>query len=146
VNGIKQLKLVPKGIRRGNGGLAQPWNEIVLHYKDLVENYHWQFEPMLGLVEALAASTASCDLFPTTSMHRLLVTDSEKFHHDDNVLFVSYDQKKKEFEFEHRTLSGKNDKKICDKEDALETLRLFLKYKFGVLFDSKAKAKNTFGN
>jgi hypothetical protein len=134
-------EITPKGIRRSKGGLAQPWDKIVLHYKKLVEEYHWQFEPMLDLVKELAKSRVSCDLFPTTSMHTLLVTDSERFHHNDNVLLVSYDQNKKEFNFEHRTLSGKNDKKICEKKDGLKTLRLFLKYKFGVLFDpTPAKA------
>ncbi len=41
---------------------------------------------MLHLVESLAASAVASELFPTTSMHTLLITDNEQFHHDDNVL------------------------------------------------------------
>ena len=67
---------------------------------------------------------------------------NEQFHHNDNVLFISYDPEKHKFEFEHRTLSDKNDKKICDEKDAFQTLSLFLKYKFGVLFDPKVKTKS----
>ena len=93
---------------------------------------------MLHLVECLAASPFADELFPTTSMHTLLITDNEQFHHDDNVLFITYDSRKHEFKFEHRTLSGKNDEKICGENEAMQTLSLFLKYKFGILFDSKA--------
>ena len=94
---------------------------------------------MLNLVESLAASPIASELFPTTSMHTLLITDNEQFHHNDNVLFISYDPEKHKFEFEHRTLSDKNDKKFCDEKDAFQTLSLFIKYKFGVLFDPKVK-------
>ena len=93
---------------------------------------------MLDLVELLANSSAACELFPTTSMGTLLIADNEQFRRNDNVLHVSYDAVKQEFHFEHQTLSGKNDKRICSKEDGLQTLKLFLKYKFGVLFDPKA--------
>jgi len=74
-------------------------------------------------------------------MHRLLITDSEQFYFDDNVLFVTYDGNTREFEFEHRTLAAKNDKKKSGEAGALQTLSLFLKYKFGVLLDSKAADK-----
>ena len=137
---LKQIKLRPKDIRQSRGGRAEPWENIVKHYRLCIG--HWQCEPMLHLVESLAASSVANELFPTTSMHTLLITDSEQFYHDDNVLFISYNPKKREFEFEHRTLSHKNDKKICSEEEVFQTLRLFLKYKFGVLFDPKA-ASNT---
>ena len=138
--GIKQIKLTP-GIRRGTESLAKSWEKIVSHYKVCVENYHWRFEPMLDLVESLAASSVADELFLTTSMHTLLITDNEKFHHDDNVLFISYDPKKSEFDFEHKTLSGKNDRKTCGEKEVFQTLSLFLKYKFGVLFDPSLKIK-----
>jgi hypothetical protein len=134
---LKQLKIPPKGIRRARSGRAVPWAKIVEHYRTLIEKYHLPYEPMLNLVESLAASPVANELFPHTSMNTLLITDDEQAHHDDNVLIVSYDSKKREFEFEHRTLSHKNDKKICEESEAPQTLSLFLKYKFGVLFDSK---------
>lgn len=133
---IKQINLRPKDIRQSRGGRAVSWENIIKHYRTLIEKYHLQFEPMLHLVKSLAASPVAGELFPTTSMHTLLITDSEQFYHNDNVLFVSYNSKKHEFQFEHRTLAGKNDKKTCDEEEAFQTLSLFLKYKFGALFSS----------
>jgi hypothetical protein len=129
---IKQIKLRPKDIRQSRGGRAVPWENIVKHYKLCIG--HWRCEPMLHLIESLAASTVANELFPTTSMHTLLITDNEQFYHDDNMLFISYDPEKQKFQFEHRTLSGKNDKRICDEAEVFQTLSLFLKYKFGVLF------------
>jgi hypothetical protein len=132
---IKQIKLRPKDVRQSRGGRARPWGEIVDHYQ------HCRCGPMLHLVELLATSSIANELFPTTSMHTLLITDSEQFYHDDNVLFISFDPDKHKFEFEHRTLSNKNDKKSCGEEEVFQTLSLFLKYKFGVLFDPKAANK-----
>ena len=136
---LKPIKYPPKGIRKSRGGSAVPWAKILEHYKRVIEKYDWPYEPMLRLVESLAASPIAGELFPVTSMHTLLITDSETFYHDDNVLFISYNPHKHEFRFEHRTLSQKNDAKACSEKEAMQTLSLFLKYKFGVLFDAKAK-------
>src|SRR5450756_1254017 len=105
-------EITPKGIRRSRGGRAEPWSEIVQRY---------QGKPMFELVSAIAASPVSEELFATTSMHRLLITDSEQFYFDDNVLFVTYDGNTREFEFEHRTLAAKNDKKKSGEAGALQT-------------------------
>lgn len=96
---------------------------------------------MLHLVESLAASSFSTELFPHTSHNTLVITDSEQFHRDDNELLISYDPQNHKFEFEHRTLSGKNDKRICREEEAFQTLSLFLKYKFGILFNQSEVIK-----
>jgi hypothetical protein len=125
-------EITPKGIRRGRGGRAISWSKILQRY---------QGEPMFKLVSAIVASPVSGELFAMTSMSRLLITDSEQFYFDDNVLSVSYDAEAQEFEFEHRTLAAKNDKKRTGEADALQTLILFLKYKFGVLLDSKTADK-----
>jgi hypothetical protein len=126
--------IVPKGICRGTSMSASPWSKIVQRYKDLAD-HNSQFEPMFGMVSALAASPAIEQLFATTSMHTLLIANQEQFHSDDNVLFVSYQRDTREFEFEHRTPAAKNDRRKCGEAEALQTLSLFIKYKFGVLFD-----------
>lgn len=138
---LKQIKMPPKGVRRGSGGHAVPWEKIVKHYRDCIEEYHWRYEPMLRLVESLAASPFASELFPHTSHHTLLITDNEQFHRDDNELLISYDSQNRKFEFEHRTLSNKNDKQICGEEAAFQTLSLFLKYKFGILFNQSEVTK-----
>jgi hypothetical protein len=93
---------------------------------------------MLHLVEWIAGSPAASDLFPTLSMGRLLITDSPTFYHDDNVLFISYDQSSRQFEFEHRTLARHDDRKTCAESEAVQTLDLFLRHKYGVLLQIPA--------
>jgi hypothetical protein len=134
---IKQIKLPSKGSPRRGGGRTQTWETVAVRYQELIEKYHWKYEPMLNLVEAIAASPVAKELYPTTSMSHLLITDTEQFFRGDNVLVIVYDSDKHRFEFEHQTQSGKNDKKSCDEGEAMQTLRLFLKYKFGVLFNPK---------
>jgi hypothetical protein len=95
---------------------------------------------MLNLIEKLAVSPVAKELYPHTSMATLVITDDEQFYFNDNLLSIDYNSKTREFDFEHRTLSGKNDKKTCREAEALQTLSLFLKYKFGILFDPKAAA------
>jgi hypothetical protein len=138
---LKQIKILPKDVRQGCGGHAVSWEKIVKRYRDCIEKYHWRYEPMLHLVESLAASSFSTELFPHTSHHTLLITDNEQFYHNDNELRISYSPRNQKFEFEHRTLSGKNDKKICSEEESFQTLSLFLKYKFGILFNQSEAAK-----
>jgi hypothetical protein len=138
---LKQIKFPQKGVRRGSGGHAVPWEKIVKHYTDCVEKYNLHYEPMLRLAESLATSSIASELFPHTSMHTLLITDNEQFYHDDNELRISYDSQNHKFKFEHRTLSGKNDKKICSESEAFQTLSLFLKYKFGILFNQSGAIK-----
>jgi len=72
-------------------------------------------------------------------MFTLIIGDEEERYWDDNLLFINYKARSHTFNFEHRTLSGKNDKKVCTESEALETLRLFLKYKFAVLLNPSAK-------
>ena len=93
---------------------------------------------MLRLVERVADSAAATVLFPTLSMGRLLITDSSTFYHDDNVLFISYDQSSRQFEFEHRTLARHDDRKRCAESEAVQTLDLFLRYKYGVSLQTPA--------
>jgi hypothetical protein len=111
---------------------------VVGWYRRAIAEHHWQFETMLILVERIAASPAATALFPTLSMGRLLITDGPTFYFDDNVLFVSYDQSKRQFEFEHRTLARHDDRKTCAESEAMETLELFLRYKYGVLLQTPA--------
>jgi hypothetical protein len=138
---LKQIKIPAKGVCRGGGGHSVPWKNIVKHYRLRIEKYHLGYEPMLHLVESLAASPFASELFPHTSMETLLITDNEQFYHNDNELLISYSPQNHNFKFEHRTLSGKNDKKICGEEEAFQTLGLFLKYKFGILFSQSEVTK-----
>jgi len=119
-------------------GQALTWPQVVDWYRRVIAEHHWQFETMLSLAERIAASPAATSLFPTLSMGRLLITDGPTFYFNDNVLFVSYDQSKRQFEFEHRTLARHDDRKTCAESEAMQTLELFLRYKYGVLLQTPA--------
>jgi len=83
--------------------------------------------PMLRLVESLAASPASSEIFGATSMFDLLLSDNRDFRGGDSTLCVSYDLAARQFQFRHRTFSGHDDQKSCAESEALQTLRLFLR-------------------
>jgi hypothetical protein len=121
---------------KGKGSKAATWPQVIEWYRRAIAVHHWQFEPMLHLAERIAASPAASELFPTLSMGRLLITDGPTFYHDDNVLFITYDQSSRQFEFEHRTLARHDDHKTCAESEAFQTLDLFLRYKYGVLLQT----------
>lgn len=125
-------------LKRQVAGQAMTWQQVVDWYRRVIAEHHWQFQTMLSLVERIAASSAATSIFPTLSMGRLLITDSPTFYHDDNVLFISYDQSSRQFEFEHRTLSRHDDRKTCAESEAVQTIDLFLRYKYGVLLQTPA--------
>jgi hypothetical protein len=133
-------EIIPKRIQRARADAAQPWDIIVKRFQELTLR-NLRFEPMLKLVSAIAASPQAEELFAMKSMHSVLITDTEEIRNNDNVLLVSYSPIMNQFKFEHRSLTGKNDEKKCDEAEALQTLSLFIKYKFGVLFDPKLANK-----
>ena len=117
---------------RFRAGRTMPWPKV-LHDFDCFISVNPGYEPMRRLVYDLH-SCASSDLFATQTMGgNLLVSPEEELHHDDNVLLVSYHPKEQQFHFEHRTISKNDDLKDSSNEEAWDTLRLFVGYKFGVL-------------
>ena len=125
-------------LKRQVAGQAMTWQNVAEWYRRVIAEHRWQFKPMLDLVERIANSSAATALFPTLSMGRLLITDSSTFYFDDNVLFIRYDQSSRQFEFEHRTLARNDDRKTCGESEAIQTLDLFLRYKYGVLLQTPA--------
>jgi hypothetical protein len=93
------------------------------------------FAPMLRFVEAVGASPASSQLFVSTSMFDLLVSDTPDFRTGDSTLCISYRPSDGMFQFRHRSYSGHDDEKSCTESEALETFRLFVRMKFGVLYE-----------
>lgn len=127
--------ITPKGRLEGKRGLVihtRPWPEIIEHYR---KHGGQAFLPMLRLVESIAASPASSEVFGATSMLGLLLSDTPNFRGGDSTLQVSYDSAAHQFLFRHKTFSGHDDQKICAESEVLETLRLFLRMKYGVLFE-----------
>ena len=90
--------------------------------------------PMLGVVEAIAASPVASGIHATTSMDTLLLSDCEDFRMG-NTLEITYRLDDRTFHFHHQSFSGQDDGKICSEAEAMQTLRLFLRLKYGVLFE-----------
>lgn len=49
------------------------------------------------------------------------------------MLRISYCPEKREFEFRHASFSGRDDQKVCSEAEAMQTLKLFLRLKYGAL-------------
>lgn len=62
----------------------------------------------------------------------LLLSPESELHWNDNVLLISYQPEETLFHFEHRTVSKNDDSKDASIEEAWNTLRLFVGYKFGL--------------
>lgn len=116
--------------QRGHSTRTRPWADIIERYRAVPP-----FAPMLRFVESVAASPASAELFVSTSMFDLLVSDSPDFRTGDSTLCISYQPSDALFHFRHRSYSGHDDAKSCSESEAFETFRLFVRLKFGVLYE-----------
>jgi len=123
---------------RGTVVKTQPWAEVVEMWADLATAMP-RLEPLHQFVRALAASPASSVLFAASLKHGdgpgIAFSDSADFHSTDSVLEVRYFGVGRHFEFRHRTFSGHDDHKMVQASEAIETLRLYLRYKYGVLLE-----------
>jgi hypothetical protein len=121
--------------KRGHVVHTRPWQTIADFYRDLVAR-GVPVEPLLSLVEAIGSSAVASQLFGATSMSDLLVSDAQDFRRGDGTLWISYRASEHEFAFRHITFSGGNDQKTCAEAEALQTLRLFVRMKYGVLLET----------
>ena len=90
--------------------------------------------PMLSVVDALAASPVASEIYAATSMDTLLLSDCEDFRMG-NTLEIAYRLDERTFHFHHQSFSGLDDGKICSEDEVMQTLRLFLRLKYGILFE-----------
>lgn len=123
---------------RGIARVSRPWPEIVQYWADWVTEMP-KLEPLHQLVRALALSPASSVLFgcimPLGDGTGIFVSDSPEFRSTDGTLEIRFIPSGSHFEFRHRTFSGHDDHKMVQASEAVETLRLYLKYKYGVLLE-----------
>jgi hypothetical protein len=117
---------------------TRPWPYVVKFWDDWTIERP-KLEPLRQLIHTLADSPASAVLFVSNLRHGdgdgIVVSDSPDFHRTDGVLEIYFRPGGGHFEFHHRTFSGHDDHKMCLASEAIETLRLFLRYKFGVLLE-----------
>jgi hypothetical protein len=89
---------------------------------------------MIRVVDWLKDEKIEDELFAFTSMHDLVITDRKEFDWDHHTLCVSLDfpTRKLHFEYARHWASTDRMKKIAEESEAIEVLRQFLAYKFGV--------------
>ena len=127
----------PTDVWRGKPRTTQPWPEIVSYWQDWVKDQPFR-EPLCRLVAALASSPVSSSLFGSITWHGIAISDTIDFRSTDNTLEIDLLTREGQFEFRHRAFSGHDDRKMVPASEALETLRQFLKYKYGLLFEPPA--------
>jgi hypothetical protein len=76
------------------------WTEVAEFYRDLVIGHGWKVQPMLNLVESIAASKYANLLFATTSHAALLICKNrESFERRNDVLRIEAKSDSLTFEF-----------------------------------------------
>jgi hypothetical protein len=118
----------------GHAVHPRSWESIVGFYHDLIWN-GWAMLPMLAVIEAIAASPVASKIHAATSMDTLLLSDSEDLGAGDGPLEITYQCDQRTFHFHHRNASGQDDGKICSEAEVMQTLRLFLRLKYGILLE-----------
>ena len=130
--------ITPKTRLEGKRGYVihtRSWDAIVDFYRDLISK-GWPFLPMLRVIEAIAASPAATQVHGATSHSDLLLSDCADFRSGDSTLSIIYQPSDRTFHFHHRSFSSHDDEKTCTEAEALPTLRLLLRLKYGVLFET----------
>ena len=113
---------------------TRPWDAIAEFYRDLVA-HGWSMIPMLRVIETIAASPVAAQIHGATSHEELCLSDCPDFRAGDSTLRICYHPTEREFQFRHRSFSGHDDEKTCGEAEVLQTLRLFLRLKYGILFE-----------
>ena len=130
-------EITPKNRGEGQRGYiihTRSWERLIDFYRDLISKGQPHLS-MLRIVEAIAHSSVSEQLHGATSMDTLLLSDCPNFRSGDSTLRISYHPDKHLLHFEHHSFSGRDDRKSCAESEAMQTLRLFLRLKYGVLFE-----------
>ena len=116
---------------------TRPWDAIADFYRDLITK-GWHMTPMLRIVEVITAAPVATQIHGATSHEELALSDCPDFRVGDSTLWILYQPQERTFRFRHHGFSGHDDEKICSEAEALQTLRLFLRVKYGILFEPPA--------
>jgi hypothetical protein len=113
---------------------TQSWPRIHGFYADLLDRHQLPVTPIIQLLAWLKKEQMEEQLYAFTSMHDLVITDSQEFDWDHHTLRISPDFASHKIRFEYARHSGATDvmRKEVAEAEAIEALRQFLAYKFGV--------------
>ena len=87
---------------------------------------------MLALLDWIDKEKLDSELYAITSMDALILSNKEIFKWCENTLRIEVRDKKIHFRYSRLEASTDDMEKIVDEPEAVETLRLFLAYKFGI--------------
>jgi hypothetical protein len=112
---------------------SRPWTEIAELYRSLSEK-HAAFRSMQNLVEQIAESKYSSGLFAATSMHTLLIAQTQEFDWDKEILRVSLDVHSGELIFDFQETNSNHPKyqhwiRRCSPDEGFTRLERFLALK-----------------
>ena len=112
---------------------ANTWPDIVRLYSSVVASGAGrQFQPVLGLLEQIAASCYACGLHGNKSMWDLLIVQTPEYDPDGEVLRIAYDPALREFTFELQETTStlyKRWSKKCPPDESFATFERFLHLK-----------------
>jgi hypothetical protein len=89
---------------------------------------------MLVLLDWIEREALCSELYPITSMSSLVISNKENFRRGENTLAIEAipSMNKVHFRYSRLVYSTDDMEKTVDESEAIETLRLFLAYKFGI--------------
>lgn len=108
---------------------AQNWEMLESHFLDL------RFEPLRKLLQIIHRSPGAYELYGAKSMWTLLISNEPEFEMFGNAIHIDYNWETATFSFKHRVNPGPEDSRVCAAAEGESTLKLFLKYKYGVLLN-----------
>ena len=121
---------------------TRPWSEVRARYVKLVQESGFNMRGLLKLLDWIHDEGLESEIFAHTSHNTLVISVCSPAQRGENVLYVSWIPKDATVGFRYERLSASTDwvEKTVQECDAVETLREFLAYKFGVY--RKAKSPN----
>ena len=108
--------------------------KIRARYEELRSVHGHDIQPMLLLLDWIHEQKLEDEIFAFTSMFDLVISDRRDMQLGENTLSVSWQPQEKRMHFCYERLVESTDvvEKSVPEEQAIETLREFLAYKFGV--------------
>lgn len=109
--------------------LAQSWDRLEKYFNDR------RCAPLRALVHLIRMSPSAAEIYGAQSMWTLLISNEPKFEMFGNAIHINYNPSSETLSFIHRVNPGPEDSRTCPAADGESTLKLFLKYKYGVLLN-----------
>jgi hypothetical protein len=107
---------------------SKSWKDIRKHYGD-----RESFSPIIRLLDWIQAQGLENEIFAHTSMFDLIISNQQQGRMGENALRIGLSGRGHlRFRYDRLFASTDFEEKIVPHEEAVETLRVFLAYKFGV--------------